>query len=92
MDEQMERDSAYEAYYQTQLEQQESEEGLAYCDKIAATIKQALNSFDPDGIIAGCGPVKLDLHPEYGYLISSAKTMFCADMGGKLYRIRVEEV
>lgn len=89
MEQQLERDEAYEAYYQQQLEEQEF--SLAYCDKIAATIKQALNSHDPDGIIAGCGPVKMDLHPIDGYLLSTAKILYAMDRNGKQYRITVEE-
>lgn len=91
MEQQLERDEAYEAYYQTQLEEQEQAFRLSYCDKIAHTIREALNSHDPDGIIAGCGPVKMDLHPIEGYWLSSAKVLFAADMNGKLYRISVEE-
>ena len=46
-------------HHQQQLEQQEQdpwdvrEVKPAYCDKIAASIKEALNASDPDGIIMG---------------------------------------
>jgi hypothetical protein len=83
-------------HHQQQLEQQEQEErkklAPVYCDKIANTIRNALNTFDHDGIIIGCGSVKMDLHPEEGYLVSTKKTMFAIDSVGRHYKITVEEV
>ena len=87
-------------HHQQQLEQQEQELHPwdqsnirpAYCDKIAARIKDALNATDPDGIIMGCGKVRFDLHPEDGYLISTKKTLTVVDKNGKLYQITVEEI
>ena len=87
-------------HHQQQLEQQEQELAPwdlpnvrpAYCDKIAASIKEALNASDPDGIIMGCGKVRLDLHPEDGYLISTKKTLTVVDKNGKLYEVTVKEI
>jgi hypothetical protein len=87
-------------HHQQQLEQQEQELAPwdqpnirpAYCDKIAASIKDALNATDPDGIIMGCGKVRFDLHPEDGYLISTKKRLTAVDKNGKLYQITVEEM
>jgi len=37
---------------------------LAYCDKIADTIRKALVKYDTDGILNGpVGPIKSDLDP-----------------------------
>lgn len=87
-----------ELHYQQQLEQQQFEEEMktykikfAYCDKIANTIKNALNANDPDRIIAGCGSVKFDLD-EDGCLRSTSKTLFAMDRNGKQYKITVEEL
>lgn len=89
-------------HHQQQLDQQEIEEqinelmhqaksAMVYCDKFAAAIKDALNRHDPDGIIAGCGRVRFDLDLENGYMVSTKKTMFAADMFGRQYKITVEE-
>ena len=81
-------------HHQQQLEQQEQEQVYkpAYCDKIAASIKEALNASDPDGIIMGCGKVRFDLHPEDGYLVSTKKTLTVVDKNGKLYEVIVKEI
>lgn len=89
MEHQLERDEAYEAYYQQHLDEQE--QTLAYCDLIADTIKNAINS-STNRLIAGCGPVKMDLHPLDGYLISTKKFLHVMDMNGKHYLVTVEEV
>ena len=64
---------------------------LAYCDKIADTIKKALDSRDPDGIIAEAGRIQWDLHPEGGYFVSPKKLIIVHDMNGKAYSVTVEE-
>jgi len=86
-------------HHQQQLEQQEFEEqlkpyhiNLAYCDKIASVIKDALNGPDPDGIVAGCGKVHSDLHPDEGWLQSTKKSMTVMDKNGKFYQVTVEEL
>jgi hypothetical protein len=85
-------------HHQQQLEQQEQEfwnvreVKPAYCDKIAVTIKDALNASDPNGIIMGCGKVRFDLHPEDGYLVSTKKKLTVVDKNGKLYQVTVEEL
>jgi len=86
-------DCTQDLHHQQQLEQQEQEQqlSLVYTDKFAAAIKDALNRHDPDGIIAGCGSVRLDLHPVGGYLVSHKKVLFAADMFGRKYKITVEE-
>jgi acetyl-CoA carboxylase carboxyltransferase component len=95
-------DDTQDLHHQQQLEQQQIEEqiqdlvtqaksAMVYCDKFAAAIKDALNRYDPDGIIAGCGRVHWDLDPTNGYLVSTKKVLFAADMFGRRYKITVEE-
>ena len=64
---------------------------LAYCDKIADSIRTALIKSDPTGIIGPVGPIKMDLHPVGGYFQSPKKTMMVWDMNGKAYSVTVEE-
>jgi hypothetical protein len=64
---------------------------LAYCDKIADSIRTALIKSDPDGIIGPVGPIKMDLHPTGGYFVSAKKTMMVWDMNGKAYSVTIEE-
>jgi len=65
---------------------------LAYCDKIADTIRRALVKYDTDDILNGpVGPIKMDLDPVGGYLVSTKKTMMVWDSNGKAYSVTVEE-
>ena len=64
---------------------------LAYCDRIAAAIREALVKSDPTGIIGPVGPIKMDLDPVGGYFVSPKKTMLVWDMNGKAYSVTVEE-
>lgn len=64
---------------------------LAYCDKIADSIRKAMIKSDPDGIIGPVGPIKMDLHPTKGYFVSSKKMMTVHDMNGKAYVVTIEE-
>lgn len=64
---------------------------LAYCDKIADVVRKSLLQYDPDGIVGLVGPVKFDLHPEGGYMVSTKKTLQVSDMNGKWYKVTVEE-
>jgi len=64
---------------------------LAYCDKIADTVRRALSQDDEDGIIAMCSFPKMDLHPTEGYFLSTKKTIIVEDMNGKRYVVTVEE-
>lgn len=63
----------------------------SYCDKIAATIFDALKAPDPDGIIVHVGPVQWDLHPE-GYLLSPKKTLEVTDLNGNRYLVTIEDL
>tara|TARA_E500000081_G_C5908551_1_gene251000 strand:- start:53 stop:259 length:207 start_codon:yes stop_codon:yes gene_type:complete len=65
---------------------------LAYCDKIADTIRKALLGYDPDGIIGPVEGIKSDLDPEGGWFVSPKKTIDLFDMNEKKYRITIEEV
>lgn len=65
---------------------------IAYCDKIANVVRQALLKHDPDEIIGLIDPIKWDLHPTEGYMLSTRKVIDMCDMNGKKYRITVEEV
>jgi hypothetical protein len=65
---------------------------LAYCDKIADTIRKALVKYDTDGILNGpVGPIKSDLDPVGGWFVSPKKTMLVWDSNGKAYSVTVEE-
>ena len=65
---------------------------LAYCDKIADTIRKSFLQYDPDHIIGLVKGVEWDLHPEGGYMVSTKKTIEVSDMNGKWYKVTVEEV
>ena len=64
---------------------------LAYCDKIADTIKKAIAAPDPDGIIAEAGMIKSDLDPVGGWFVSPKKTITVHDRNGKAYVVTIEE-
>ena len=63
---------------------------LAYCDKIADTVRKSLLKYDPafSCLVSG---VKFDLHPKEGYLLSTKKTISVSDVNGKGYKITIEE-
>jgi hypothetical protein len=61
---------------------------LAYCDRIAHDIQNALRG----GWLTSVGRVAYDLHPVGKYLLTTKKTIEVADANGKLYRITVEEI
>lgn len=64
---------------------------LAYCDRIAAAIREALTKSDPVGIIGPVGPIQSDLDPVGGWFVSPKKTMIVHDMNGKAYSVTIEE-
>jgi len=65
---------------------------LAYCDKIADTIRKALLKYDEDGILNGpVGNIEWDLHPTEGYFLSPKKMIKVWDSNGKAYSITIEE-
>ena len=65
---------------------------LAYCDKIADTIRKSLLKYDPDGILNGVvGPIKSDLHPTEGWFVSPKKAITLHDSNGKAYVVTIEE-
>jgi len=64
---------------------------LAYCDRIASIIKEALPK-DELRLIAKTGPINMDLHPTQGYFLSTKKTMSVTDRNGKAYMVTIEEV
>ena len=64
---------------------------LAYCDKIADSIRNALIKSDPTGIIGPVGPIEMDLCPIEGYFLSPKKVMKVWDMNGKAYTVTIEE-
>lgn len=62
---------------------------LAFCDYIADTIKHA---FQPDdSIVESVGPIKCDLHPVGGYMLTTKKTLSFKGRNGKDYLVTVEE-
>ena len=64
---------------------------IAYCDKIADTVRKALLKYARDGIIGLVQGTKSDLHPEGGWFVSPKKTIELCDMNGKDYIITIEE-
>ena len=64
---------------------------LAYCDRIAAAIREALTKSDPVGIIGPVGPIQSDLDPVGGWFVSPKKTMIVHDTNGKAYSVTIEE-
>jgi hypothetical protein len=65
---------------------------LAYCDKIADTIRKSLLKHDEDGILNGpVGPIKSDLDPVGGWFVSPKKVITMYDRNGKAYVITIEE-
>tara|TARA_Y100000389_G_C17201794_1_gene384037 strand:- start:371 stop:628 length:258 start_codon:yes stop_codon:yes gene_type:complete len=65
---------------------------LAYCDKIADTIRKSLLKYDPDGILNGVvGPIKSDLDPVGGWFVSPKKAITLHDSNGKAYVVTIEE-
>jgi hypothetical protein len=65
---------------------------LAYCDKIADTIRKSLLKYDTDGILNGpVGPIKSDLHPTEGWFVSPKKVITLHDSNGKAYVVTIEE-
>lgn len=68
---------------------------LAYCDYIADQIHTTLDTnskYDTMTKVGKVGPIKFDLHPEAGYLVSTKKTITVSDINGRQYRVTVEEV
>jgi hypothetical protein len=67
---------------------------MAYCDYIAHTIiKPALTSdlHATNGLMDYVGKISMDLHKE-GWMQTTTKTIECADVYGKKYKITVEEI
>ena len=69
---------------------------LAYCDKIAYVVRNALVQshklgLDEEQHIGLVGPIEMDLHPTEGYFQSTKKTLEVSDMNGKIYRVTIEE-
>ena len=67
---------------------------LAYCDYIADRIQKDLrhDSYKEDSFVHYVDRVKMDLHPEKGYFVSTKKTFEVIDINGKKYKVTVEEV
>lgn len=63
---------------------------VAYCDYIADCISNVMK--EEDQLIDYVGPIKMDLHSEYGYMLSTKKTIDVVDSCGKQYRVTVEEL
>ena len=65
---------------------------LAYCDKIADTIRKSLLAYDPQEIVALVGPIEWDLDPVRHHFVSTKKTIEVMDMNEKKYKVTVEEI
>lgn len=64
---------------------------IAFCDHIAFLIRNALMSSNYENIHYDVLDMKSDLDPEYGYLLSTKKTVRVQDHNGTKYRITIEE-
>ena len=67
---------------------------VSYCDYIGRVIQSAIDrdTLSYDGLLAGCGSIKSDLHPVDGYFMSTKKTINVADRNGRLYEITIKDV
>lgn len=67
---------------------------LAYCDYIAHAIRDALTEDSKTAMswISNVMSVKMDLHPEGGFMMSTKKTVEVLDKNGKKYLVTVEEL
>ena len=67
---------------------------LAYCDYIAHVIGKELraDTYKEDTFIHYVDKVKMDLHPEEGYFVSTKKTIKVQDKNDKWYKVTVEEL
>jgi hypothetical protein len=67
---------------------------LAYCDYIADRISKDLHedATKSSSLVSLVTTPKMDLHPEFGYLVSTKKEITVLDVNGKSYKITVEEV
>lgn len=67
---------------------------LAYCDYIAQQVKDylGLDVVHKYSYVKSVGSVKMDLHPEEGYFMSTKKTIEVVDINDKKYKITVEEL
>ena len=67
---------------------------LAYCDYIGLAISKYLkqDAKDYQSLIKTVSSPQWDLHPEEGYMLSTAKTIEVEDFNGKKYKVTVEEV
>lgn len=67
---------------------------LHYCDLIADVIWKAIDlqgRFTYD-IRLQPDPVKMDLHPDEGYMLTTKKTMKVTDQNGTTYLVTIEQV
>ena len=62
---------------------------IKYCDYIADVIKKSLCA--DEGLVSEVGHIKMDLHPEEGYFVSTKKTIPVKDVNGTSYIVTVEE-
>jgi hypothetical protein len=65
---------------------------MCYCDYIADLIKKIMSQADEKDLISKVGPIRYDLHPIDGYMVSTKKTIDITDRYGKMYKITIEEV
>ena len=67
---------------------------LAYCDYIAHAIRDALTEDSKTAMswISDVMRVKMDIHPEKGYMLTTKKTLEVVDKNGKKYLVTVEEL
>jgi hypothetical protein len=67
---------------------------MAYCDYIASVIRKGMvsDTSSPLSYIKNVSGVHYDLHPNEGYMMSTAKTIVVEDKNGKHYRVTVEEM
>ena len=72
----------------------EARQQLVYCDYIAHLIatNTKKNDCEQSKLLLEVGPSRMDLHPQFGHLVSTKRTIEVIDKQNKKYRITVEEL
>jgi hypothetical protein len=63
---------------------------LEYADILSKGILESIKGITENSVAFIGSKLKLDLHPEYGYMLSTKKIITCKDNRGNRYKITVE--
>ena len=64
----------------------------SYTQYIIDLISQLETEIDSESLIAATGEIEDDIHPKFGYVRSTKKTIVVTDVNNKSYLITVEEI